>query len=89
MDTSKDSSTPVPGTDEQTGAIPPVAAADTQEKKGQDDATLGDMPSIFNTTKPRSLYDGLGNGLGNVLKGIITSPFLSERHFHRLMFPPH
>lgn len=87
MDAPKDSSIPVPSTDEETGALPTTdgAAPDAQVKKGQEDASLGDMPSIFNTTKPKNICDGLGNGLSNVLKGIMSrSFFLYRMPSHRL-----
>jgi hypothetical protein len=75
MDAPKDSSIPVPRTDEETGAMPTTDGPAPEVKKGQDDASLGDMPSLFNTTKPKNICDGLGNGLSNVLKGIMCRSF--------------
>lgn len=58
---------------------PPVNSkeAETQQAPQQEDVSLGDMPSIFNTTKPKDIRDGLGNGLSNVLKGSTFCFFLT------------
>lgn len=81
MDTPKESTNPAPVAAEEAAAKPATdeVSPENQEKKGQEDASLGDMPSIFNTTKPKDIRDGLGNGLSNVLKGDRVC-FLLVRH---------
>lgn len=52
----------------------PDAAVDSKAA-AETEAALRDLPEIFNMRKPKDIRDGLGNGLGNVLKG--KSPHVS------------
>jgi hypothetical protein len=50
-------------------AAPP--AAEPGANATSEDASLGEVPSLFNISKPKDIRDGLGNGLSNILKGTL------------------
>lgn len=60
-DSALPNSTPAPGVG--------VDGQQEQQNAVAKEATMEDLPQVFNTTKPKDIRDGLGNGLGNLLKG--------------------
>ncbi len=61
--TDKPQENPAPASDN-------AATQPAQPAQPAEDASLSDMRSIFNTSKPKDIRDGLKNALSNVLKGL-------------------